>query len=670
MAQRPYTSAGSDGWVEMSAGNIFDRTYAMSLGNLFQQRSKFVVPKFQRNYSWDNEQAEELWNDLVENFQAYLKCITGKGVANIDEAQYLLGSVVLVESSKEFPGECIVVDGQQRLATLTILFCVMRDMLREEQDGPGDASAGSHEREKVIGTINDMIELKFSQNKLEPWKLVLNDTDKVAFEEIQAYEEETVTQYERIKKKLEADGKSMSKSERRIYKNYICIHELLCKALRDGFGSAEKAESNRGENCEMHRFSMESLMGHFLNHIRDNNHVVHVLISDDSIAYQVFETLNSRGQELAKSNLIKNHVLSKVANDDVGLVNTLSNRWNKVFDEVIGQKNHDEFILESMRSRLVCKNETKWGFYPLPGGISKRNIYKETRNYVTVENPKSPEGFIAQLEDDGEFVSTLNDPTTYSDNGDGTKAEINALNLLNAKLVRYPVLAAYRKWGGSNSNYSNLVRFLTKFFFKFIVVRRKHPGEFEKIMNKVTCRINNGDKCTDIISDVVEEHDDHDHFKAEFSVLMKEPKRGVAIYVLRKINEELETGQRDMQPIEDLTLEHVAPKKYMANWKPDEFFAGYPNKDSMSNFVKRLGNMTLLHGSINIKIKHSAFEVKKTKMDSAGNLIGYNGSKLAINHKTVCNEEVWNAAVIVKREKEFADHADKIWSLDKYKIPE
>lgn len=648
----------------MSVGSIFDSTYAMSLGNLFQLKPKFVVPKFQRNYSWDKDQVDELWNDLVENFQAYLKCITGKGIPNIDDAQYLLGSVVLVEGNKEFPGECIVVDGQQRLATLTIVFCVMRDMLREENRGVENDPAGFHEREKVIGTINDMIELKFSQNKSERWKLVLNDTDKTAFEEIQAYEEESETQYRRIENKLAAHAKNMSKSEKRIYKNYIHIYELVSNALKNGFRPTHIQKADPNQNSESSAMTKESLMVHFLNHIRDNNHVVRVLISDDSIAYQVFETLNSRGQELAKSNLIKNHVLSRVNDDNASLIGTLSDRWNKVFDEVIGQKNHDEFILESLRSRLVNVEPAPSGYYSIEDSIVKRNIYKVVKKYITEEKPESPEKFISQLEDDSDFVSMLNDPTTYSDNGDGTKAEIHALNLLNAKLVRYPVLAAYRKWGDSSSSYRDLVRTLTKFFFKFIIVRRKHPGEFEDIMSGVTCRINKGDDASDILNDMIKKYDDHDHFNAEFKVLMKKPKRGVAIYILRKINERLETGQQDMQPIEDLTLEHVTPKKFKANWDQAEFFAGYPKEDNITNFTDRLGNMTLLHGSINTKIKHSAFEVKKTKTDPKGNLIGYNGSKLAINRNTVCNEKSWNATVIIKREEKFAEQADKIWKFE------
>lgn len=651
----------------MSVGSIFDSTYAMSLGNLFQLKPKFVVPKFQRNYSWDEEQVDELWNDLVENFQAYLKCVTGEGTPNIDDAQYLLGSVVLVEGNKEFPGECIVVDGQQRLATLTIMFCVMRDILREQYRDSGDPT-GFHEREKVIGTINDMIELKFTQNRLEPWKLVLNDTDKAAFEEIQAYEEESETQYQRIEKKLAAHAKNMAKSEKLIYENYLHIHKLVTNALKDGFKVSYQHKTVQSENNESQTLSNEYLIVHFLNHIRDNNHVVRVLISDDSIAYQVFETLNSRGQELAKSNLIKNHVLSKISGDNISLITTLSDRWNKVFDEVIGQKDHDEFILESLRSRLVQVEEgtiPPSGFYSTHDGIAKRNIYKVIRKHVTENKSGSPEKFIGQLEADSDFVSMLNDPTTYSDNGDGIKAEIHALNLLNAKLVRYPVLAAYRRWGDSDPNYRDLVRTLTKFFFKFIIVRRKHPGEFEKIMSDVTCRINKGDATASILSDVVREYDDHDHFNAEFNVLMKKPKRGVAIYILRKINEMLETGQRDMQPIEDLTLEHVTPKKFKTNWDQAEFFVGYPKEDNITNFTDRLGNMTLLHGSINAKIKHSVFEVKKTKTDSKGNLIGYNGSKLAINRMTVCNEKIWNAAVVIGREKMFAKYADKIWKLDK-----
>ena len=77
----------------------------------------YQMPIYQRPYSWDKERVEQLWYDVLE---AYKNNADDK---NIDQ-NYFLGSVVVVKK----PNNYEVVDGQQRLTTLTILFCTLRDL--------------------------------------------------------------------------------------------------------------------------------------------------------------------------------------------------------------------------------------------------------------------------------------------------------------------------------------------------------------------------------------------------------------------------------------------------------------------------------------------------------------------------------------------------------------
>lgn len=84
----------------------------------------FSIPRFQRPYSWDAENIQDLWDDLTTN-------------AN-DE--YFIGSMVAYSQGKQTYG---VVDGQQRLTTLTILLCVVRDSLAGL--GESDLAAGIHQ---------------------------------------------------------------------------------------------------------------------------------------------------------------------------------------------------------------------------------------------------------------------------------------------------------------------------------------------------------------------------------------------------------------------------------------------------------------------------------------------------------------------------------------------
>src|SRR5690349_20082975 len=75
--------------------------------------SLYQIPRYQRPYSWVNEQLEKLWDDLIE--------------AKENEPNYFLGSVITAKPVEQ--GNYLdIVDGQQRLTTLMILFCVYRDL--------------------------------------------------------------------------------------------------------------------------------------------------------------------------------------------------------------------------------------------------------------------------------------------------------------------------------------------------------------------------------------------------------------------------------------------------------------------------------------------------------------------------------------------------------------
>lgn len=98
--------------------------------------SFFHIPRFQRPYSWDDENISDFWNDLIIN----------------KDDDYFIGSMVVFKKSKQQFG---VVDGQQRLTTITILLCVIRDQFSKL--GNDDLAKGLHQ----------LIERKDRNNKSE-----------------------------------------------------------------------------------------------------------------------------------------------------------------------------------------------------------------------------------------------------------------------------------------------------------------------------------------------------------------------------------------------------------------------------------------------------------------------------------------------------------------------
>src|SRR4051812_47206562 len=87
---------------------------------IFSSEFDFVIPHYQRPYAWEVEQALQLLDDLEDALDRTL------------QEPYFLGSLVLVKPEDADPSAAVI-DGQQRLTTLTILFSVLRD-LSEDPD--------------------------------------------------------------------------------------------------------------------------------------------------------------------------------------------------------------------------------------------------------------------------------------------------------------------------------------------------------------------------------------------------------------------------------------------------------------------------------------------------------------------------------------------------------
>ncbi|MDF5738432.1 MULTISPECIES: DUF262 domain-containing protein [unclassified Nostoc] len=94
-----------------------------ALFKVFSNDFAFSIPAYQRPYAWTKEQASELLSDL-------LSFLGNDSEVIADTNSYFLGSIVLIKS--EDAPKADVVDGQQRLTTLTILLAVLRSLLSEE----------------------------------------------------------------------------------------------------------------------------------------------------------------------------------------------------------------------------------------------------------------------------------------------------------------------------------------------------------------------------------------------------------------------------------------------------------------------------------------------------------------------------------------------------------
>lgn len=242
--------------------------------DIFSDEFVFKIPSYQRPYAWEEEQAGELIDDL-------LLAIEGPG--DIDELEpYFLGSLVLI---KPDGADSEVIDGQQRLTTLTILFSALAELAADETKGflykylsePGNPLEG-----------------------LEPQpRLTLRERDSGFFRE-------NVQDPGGLSKLIELDPRTLSDPQRCIAKNARLLHAKL-----DQVGAATR----------------DRLAPYLL------RHCYVVVVSTDGIesAYRIFSVLNDRGLELSAADILKATVIGGVPNEQEA---AYTKRWEDAEEEL------------------------------------------------------------------------------------------------------------------------------------------------------------------------------------------------------------------------------------------------------------------------------------------------------------------------------------------------
>jgi hypothetical protein len=288
-----------------SSTNLLD-TKTVNLNDVLGNGKIYRVPQFQRDYSWDEDNWEDLWNDLM--------------YAHKHDEPHYMGSIVL-QSEGDSDRQFHVIDGQQRFSTLSILALAVIKKIRTLAEN-GIESDANYERVEIL--TRQFIGQKDPASLTYSSKLFLNENNDGFYQSRLVQFRDPVS----IPK--------LSDSEKLLWKAY----QYFLGRIEDIFGL-----NKRGDEITT-----------FLTHsVAENLRFIQITVKDELNAYTVFETLNSRRVDLTATDLLKNFLFSLVSKSPSDLA-VVKNQWKKIVD-VIGLKKFPVFLRHYLNSRrdLVAK---------------------------------------------------------------------------------------------------------------------------------------------------------------------------------------------------------------------------------------------------------------------------------------------------------------------------
>jgi uncharacterized protein with ParB-like and HNH nuclease domain len=368
----------------------------------------YKIPRFQRPYSWERENVEDFWNDVFVN----------------SGSDYFIGSMVVYQP--EHSDTACVVDGQQRLTTITMLLAAIRNAFLVE--GLKDSASG----------IQALIERPDIDNQnrytLQP------ETSYPYFQEY--IQSSTAPEVE-----LE-----LGKEEEVLKFTFDYFTEQIQQTV-------SAIRGDKGIDSKMASVKVRKRLSEFRDKLLSLK-VIYIDLDNEDDAYLIFETMNTRGKDLEPSDLVKSHLtkLIKPSNKNVDIT---KDYWNKLVE-----------IIEGSQADLVVTTYLHHYWLSRYEYVTVKELYKDIKKKIQKEQAKE---FLKSLVSDSTVYRQIQETSyrKWSKNERPIREALDALNLFRVKQPLPMVLAIMHAYEAKTLKLGQVREALTaieKFHFIFTAI--------------------------------------------------------------------------------------------------------------------------------------------------------------------------------------------------------
>lgn len=301
-------------------GDDFLQAGETTLNKLLNTSRQFIVPIFQRNYSWQKSQYEQLWFDILR-------------ASKFKEKQnHFIGSIVYIDMGTPAgrPQQLLLIDGQQRLTTISILLCAIKDYVQK-----------FNLETKLINLAKIKNQFLYNSDEIDEdrYKLLLNVQDKETYIKL-----------------IDNTIFTVNKPATNIIKCYEFFYERIEDFIKQ-YGQIDEIYAG------IFKLSLVSIS----------------LDKDIDNPQMIFESMNSTGKDLSQTDLLRNYLLMDLTPEkQTRLYKTYWKSMEELFGEDIYKNDVNKFDY-FIRDFLTLKSDT--------GYICKiNNVYENFKRYYLDNN--------------------------------------------------------------------------------------------------------------------------------------------------------------------------------------------------------------------------------------------------------------------------------------------
>lgn len=569
--------------------------------------SNYAIPDYQRDYSWTEEQVRALWDDLVGTAT---KAYSAGGSLVPNPAPHFLGAVVLQIYPLQSNRIPEVMDGQQRLVTLTALFSVLCEFASQLTQPA--------ERDSWTSSLKQLLFTHLAGNKVPKLTLARDD---------QHYQE-------LVSNRFSHADRSAYLATVTVLKNSVLARLKMCTdtlySAASNYVGPVGAAGRDAKLIQLFRTAMELTI------------VLQMRVMEQGVAYEVFESLNARGLELQQADLLKNKLYALA--DQQGTKSYVIAAWQRIVKAIEQQSLIT--LTEFFYFHLVAKyREAKQS--ELYGEVLAHlsTPGKTARDYA--EDAARAAEAIQQILEAGSSFS----PAVARDIESIRDLITNkyALVLLLAGASRYPITSA---------EMGEVIRVTHHYVFRRFIVEGLGVGAYSSEITR-TAREFSSSGIADVaaLKARLGTHSVQAVFEAKFKEFIA-PTNKMGFYVLEMIENYIMAGAGTMVQRQSISqhLEHIMPKRpVQAEWA---HVYGDPN---YNEYLNRIGNLLVLEANKNSHIKNKSFVFKNA---NPANLdYQHSGMTLPKDAQLFLDGGQWTFKSIADRQATLVTNYAIVWAL-------
>lgn len=566
-----------------------------------EANTQYRVPPFQREYSWQKSQWEDLFEDLLEA-----------------DGAHFLGTIICLNATTDAVEANVLelIDGQQRMTTLTLLLAAVHSILDEHK-----ADLDDDEKADLANLRRQLVRKQDGQPRVRPQRQGSNlDDYLVVLEGAGLPVESTWIPYMKLRRVS------------RCYEHFRS--EIIDLAEAKGISPTQAAQ-RIGEAVS-------------------RAIIVKIEVDSHADAFVLFESLNNRGMPLTPVDLIKNHLLAQSERLGVMNVEEAFKHWNKILGNLGDNYANQERFLRHYY------NAFKTSLPPVAKATvaTRSNLIRIYENLVAAQGV---EGFLDSILPASAVYGRITTLSSEERELDDELAQLARAQGAPSYMLLMFLISRAQNLGLAEAEIAAVTRTLTNFF-----VRRNLTGTpqtytlpriFMDIIEDV--RVKHGPEIVDSVASDLESHSaSDDTFRERLLGPIYEDSSDVTRFLLTSLAQTSMTKEthQDLWVREKnhyvWTIEHILPQgpNLPKAWQ-DMLGGAEPAAQAQLKHAHRLGNLTIT--GYNSSLGNKSFPEKMDRKDSNGNWIGYrNGLKL---NDDVVSETEWSADRIEKRTRRLAE---------------